>query len=260
MMRMLPLATIALSAIVGLSGVAKAASYGNFVDPTGSVSYLNVQDVNGLFGAPSVSLDSLDFTPTIYQAQCTFGTPQCPTGTRTTSDILTLDILATSGRQIDRLQITEGLDYAIQSFDPAGFASVSVLANVFIDIIGVNGQSVNGINANAPILLTPSNSASVFGLGAQASGVILGNTGVIDLQQILVSAGGSGEITRVRVSFDNTLQAFHQGAGGQALIRKRDADFVSLTAIGSSINIPEPSTAILLMGGLALLARRRSSV
>jgi hypothetical protein len=254
MLRLLTLATLTLTALAGFSGAANAASYGNFVDPTGTVSYLNVQDVNGLFGAPSVSLDSLDFTPTTYQAQCT----QCPTGV-TTSDILTLDILATSGRQIDHLQITEGLDYSIQSFDPAGFASVSVIANVFIDIVGVNGQSVNGINANVPILLTPSNNASVFGLGAQASGVILGNTGLIDLQQILANAGGSGEITQVRVSFDNTLQAFHQGSGGQALIRKRDADFVSLTAVGSVINTPEPSTAILLMGGLALLARRRPS-
>lgn len=259
MLRLLTLATLTLTALAGFSGAANAASYGNFVDPTGSVSYMNVQDVNGLFGAPSVSLDSLDFTPTTYQAQCTFGTAQCLSGTATTADILTLDIQATSGRQIDRLQITEGLDYSIQSFDPTGFAAISVLANVFIDIVGVNGQSVNGINANVPIVLTPSNNASVFGLGAQASGVILGNTGLIDLQQILANAGGSGEITQVRISFDNTLQAFHQGSGGQALIRKRDADFVSLTAIGSVINTPEPSTAILLMGGLALLARRRPS-
>lgn len=252
MLRPLSLTAIALSALVGFSGTASAVSYGSFNDPTGTVSYLNVQDVNGLFGAPFVSLDSLDFTPTTYQAQCT----QCPTGV-TTFDILTLDIQTNSGRQIDTIQITEGLDYVIQSFDTAGFASVSVIANVFIDIIGVNGLTVNGINANIPILLTPANNASVFGLGSQASGVILGNTGSIDLQQVLVSAGGSGEITRVRISFDNTLQAFHDGSGGQALIRKRDADFVSLTVVGSEINIPEPTTAVLLMGGLALLARRR---
>ncbi len=252
MLRPLSLIAIVLPALVGFSGTANAVSYGSFSDPTGTVSYLNVRDVNGLFGAPSVSLDSLDFTPTTYQAQCT----QCPTGV-TTSDILTLDIQTNSGRQIDKLQISEGLDYVIQSFDTAGFASVSVIANVFIDIINVNGLPVNGINANIPILLTPANNASVFGLGAQANGVILGNTGLIDLQQILVGAGGSGEITGLRVSFDNTLQAFHDGSGGQALIRKRDADFVSLTVVGSIVNTPEPTTAVLLMGGLALLARRR---
>ncbi len=252
MLRPLSLTTIALSAFLGFSGTATAASYGSFTDPTGTVSYQNVQDVHGLFGAPSVSLDSIDFTPTIYQAQCT----QCPTGV-TTSDILTLEIQTNAGRQLDRIEITEGLDYVIQSFDTAGFASVSVIANVFIDIIGVNGLSVNGINAVIPILLTPSNNASVFGLGSQASGVILGNTGLIDLQQVLIGAGGSGEITRVRVSFDNTLQAFHQGSGGQALIRKRDADFVSLTVVGSIINTPEPTSAVLLLGGLALLAGRR---
>lgn len=252
MLRPLSLIPIALAALLGFSGTAKAASYGNFTDPTGTMSYQNVQDVNGLFGVPSVSLDSLDFTPTRFQAQCT----QCPTGV-TAFDMLTLDIQANSGRQLDFLQITEGLDYVIQSFDAGGFASVSVIANVFVDIVGVNGQSVNGINAVIPINLTPAFNASVFGLGSQSQGVILGSTGSIDLQTILTANGGSGEITRIRVSFDNTLQAFHDGSGGQALIRKRDADFVSLTAIGSFIDEPEPTTALLLGCGLALLAGRR---
>jgi hypothetical protein len=61
----------------------------------------------------------------------------------------------------------------------------------------------------------------------------------------------------VRISLDNTLQAFHVGSGGQASIRKRDADFVSLTVIGTEIGTPEPSTAVLILGGLALLSGRR---
>ena len=50
---------------LGFAGAAHAALYGDFMDPSGTVSYLNVADVNGLYGAPSVSLNSIDFTPRI---------------------------------------------------------------------------------------------------------------------------------------------------------------------------------------------------
>ena len=249
MLRLMLQTTIVLAALLGFGGTAMAASYGDFTDPTGTVSYLNVQDVNGLFGAPSVSLNSLDFTPTSYQAQCS----QCPTGA-TTADILTLDIQTISGRQINEILISEGLDYALQSFDAAGFASAIVTANIFIDVVEINGVTVNGINSNASISFSPANNVSVFGFGIQ-SGVITG-TRAIDIQQIILGAGAIGDATRVRISLDNTLQVFHVGAGGQAQLRKRDTDFVSLT-INGGLPIPEPTTAVLLMGGLAVLAGQR---
>ena len=127
MKKTLPLLVLASAASLGLASGAGAATYGSYTDPTGSVSYLNVSDVNGLFGAPSVSLDSLDFTPTTFQASCT----QC---TATTSDTLNLDIAAVSGKKIDQLEITEGLDYFLQSFDPSGLASVNVTATLTIGI------------------------------------------------------------------------------------------------------------------------------
>ena len=257
MFRLLFQATIVLSALLGSASTAMAASYGNFTDPTGTVSYLDVRDVNGLFGAPSVSLNSLDFTPTNYQAQCS----QCPTGA-TTADILTLDIQTISGRQIDEILISEGLDYALSSFDTAGFASAIGTANIFIDVVEINGVSVNGINSNAAISFTrtnlagstQSNNQSVFGFAID-NGVFTG-TRAIDIQQIILGAGAIGVATRVRISLDNTLQVFHVGGGGQAQLRKRDTDFVSLT-INGGLPIPEPTTAVLLMGGLAVLAGQR---
>lgn len=248
---------VLLSALLGFAGTAMAASYGDFMDPTGTVSYLNVQDVNGLFGAPSVSLNSLDFTPTNYEAQCS----QCPTGA-TTADILTLDIQTINGQQISEVLISEGLDYALQTFDDAGFAAAIVTANIFIDVLEINGVSVNGISSNAAISftrtnsqsVTQSNSQSIFGFDID-NGVFTG-TRAIDIQQVILGAGAFGEATRVRVSLDNSLQVFHQGAGGQARLRKRDTDFVSLT-INGGLPIPEPTTAVLLMGGLAVLAGRR---
>ncbi len=236
--------------VLGFAGAANAALYGDLMDPTGTVSYLNVADVNGLYGAPSVSLNSIDFTPTNFEAQCS----QCPTGS-TTSDILTMDIQAVGGQQINEIQINEGLDYTLQSFDAAGFASATVTANLFIDITEVNGVSVNGLNATVSVLFSPSNNVSVFGFGID-SGVIIGTSGSIDIAQIIADAGGTGEATRLSISLDNTLQVFHSGAGGQAQIRKRDADFVSLTINGGN-PVPEPTTALLLMGGLAALAAQR---
>jgi hypothetical protein len=44
----------------------QAANYGDFNGST--VSFLSVQDQNGLFGAPTVSGDSLDFSPNTFEA------------------------------------------------------------------------------------------------------------------------------------------------------------------------------------------------
>ena len=240
------------AAIVCLAaaGTVNAASYNDMADPSGTVFYENISDINGLYGAPTVSLNSLDFTPASFIAQCS----QCPGGS-TTSDTITLDIRATAGQQISEISVNEGLNYTVQSFSPGGFASVLAGSTIFIDILEVNGQSVNNINASVQMNFTPSDSATVFDFNSE-SGIILGATGGIDIAQIIADAGAVGEATLVRVSLDNTLTAFHSGAGGQAFIRKRDADFLSITINGGN-PIPEPSTAILLMGGLALLSGRR---
>jgi len=250
MIRQFALGAAALLFVTGFAGGASAASYGNLFDPSGTVSYENIEDIYGLFGAPIVSLNSLDFTPLDYSAQCSV----CPSGSQTT-DTLTMDIQASPGQQISEIAINEGLDYTLQSFDTSGFASVTVVANIFIDITQVNQVNVNGLSATIPVVFSPSFNQSVIGFGVE-TGLILGTSGAIDIAQIIADAGGSGEATRISISFDNTLTAFHDGSGGLAEIRKRDTDFVSLTINGGS-PVPEPGTALLLMGGLAALANRK---
>ncbi|MBY0399774.1 hypothetical protein K2X89_05730, partial [Myxococcota bacterium] len=213
MQRRLPLLILASAVWAGLSHDALAASYGSFTDPTGTVSYLNVSDVNGLFGAPSVSLDSLDFTPTTFQASCT----QC---VATTSDTLTLDIATVSGKRIDTIEITEGLDYALQSFDPSGLASVSVIATLTIGVIELGGVPVSGISQNVLVNFTPSGNPTIVGFGINPpNSVILGTSGAIDIDAIIAGAGFSGNATRLNVRFGNVLTAQHDGSGGLALIR-----------------------------------------
>lgn len=250
MKRSLSLLVLASAASFGLASTAGAATYGNYTDPTGSVSYLNVSDVNGLFGAPSVSFDSLDFTPTTFQASCT----QC---TATTADTLSLDIAAVSGKKLDQIEITEGLDYALQSFDPSGQATVSVTATLTIGVVELDGAPVSGISSNVSVLFSPSGTVSIIGLGINSpNNVILGTSGLIDIDAIVSAAGRTGDATRLRIAFGNVLTASHDGSGGLALIRKRDADFVSLT-VDAIARTPEPSTAILILGGLGALAAGR---
>lgn len=239
-----------------LAPAASAISYGDYDDVAngGMVRFLDVRDVDGLYGAPTVSLNSIDFTPSQFQAACSV----CPGGV-TTDDIISFDIQAVAGQQISEITINEGLDYSVLAFGGGAFASALVNATLFIDITEVDGQAINGINANAPASFSPSNNVSVFGPSGTASGVIIGSL-TLDLQQILADNGLQGsEATRVTVSLDNTLQAFHDG-GGSASIRKRDTDFVSLTIVGDSTVVPEPSTALLLGAGLAALAMHRRGV
>lgn len=249
MLRLTLQITLVLSAVLGIASTATAASYGSFTGATGSVSYLNVQDLNGLFGAPSVSVDSLDFTPLDFEARCS----QCPAGV-TTTDTLSLDIDTISGRAVDEIRITEGLDFTVLSYDTTGLASARVQADLVVDVLELNGVPVSGIGRSTSIVYVPS-LVSVDGFGSR-NGIMIGDLRV-DIAEIIASAGATGDATLVRIALSNTLQAIHDGSGGEARIRKRDADFISMTIAASLSDVPEPTTAVLLLGGLAGLAARR---
>lgn len=257
MTRNLTRSLLLLLALSGFAaGQASAALYGNFMDPTGTVFYNNVEDVNGLYGMPSVSLNSLDFTPTTFDATCSSGCAGNPApGVATTTDTLTMDIVAIGGQQITQIDINEGLEYTLTAFGAGAFASVTVSSNIFIDIFEVDGASVNGINATYTMDFAPANNFSVFGPSGVEAGIPFTGIANIDIASILAANAVVGDATGVRISFDNTLNAFHSG-GGLAQVRKRDQDFVSLT-INGGVPVPEPGTALLLLGGLAALAAHR---
>lgn len=243
-MRSISVAALALSSALLLSSTSHAALYGNYGGST--VDFLNVRDQNGLFGAPTVSVDSLDFSPNAFEAICP-GAPSCPPSPVQVDDTLTLTIDARNGSFIDDVLLTEAGDTALSSFLNA-FAATSVTATVFVDIFEINGVAVNNINGNAQMVFTQNGQfeSTDEGYGTHVwTGSLL-----IDLDQIIANAGGSGRATLVEINLNNTLVAF-AADGATARIEKKDIDGLAITVV------PEPGTALLMGLGLAGLAAIR---
>ena len=230
---------LALAFAVAVPGLASAASYGNYSSPTGTVDFLNVADTNGLFGTPTVSGDSLDFSPNAFEADCAVSAT-CPPTPHTVDDTLTLQISANSGNFIEQIQLSEAGDTTLSSFLSA-FASSSVTADVFIDILEIDGNSVNNVNANQQMVFT---SGGTFDTNVEGSGTHTWTGSLlIDLGTIIANAALTGEATLVELNISNTLTAFAENQAA-ARIEKKDFDGLAITVV------PEPGTAILMTLGL----------
>lgn len=243
-MRSISIAALAFCSALLLASSSQAALYGNFGGST--VDFLNVRDQNGLFGAPTVSVDSLDFSPNTFEAICP-GTG-CPPSPLQVDDTLTLTIDAKTGSFLDDILLTEAGDTALSSFLNA-FAATSVSATVFVDIFEINGVAVNNINGNAQMVFSQSQFDTTQFTGTRIwTGSLL-----IDLDQIIANAGGQGRATLVEINLNNTLVAFAQ-SGASARIEKKDIDGLAITIV------PEPTTALMMgLGLLGLASFRRHS-
>jgi len=240
----LSIGIIGIGSALLLASASQAANYGDFNGST--VSFLNVRDQNGLFGAPTVSGDSLDFSPNSFEAVCP-GAPGCPPSPAMVDDTLTITIQANSGSYIDDVLLSEAGDTTLSSFLDA-FAASTVSATVFVDIFEIDGVAVNNINGNAAMTFTQNGQfeSNDEGYGTHVwTGSLL-----IDLDSIIASAGGSGRATRVELNLDNTLVAF-AADGASARIEKKDIDGLAITVV------PEPTTAVLMGLGLLGLASIR---
>ena len=223
---------------------ATAAVYGNYSGST--VTFIDVQDQNGLFGAPTVSGDSLDFSPNAFEADCSLSI-DCPPTPHTVDDTLTLGIDADPGSFIDDVVLSEAGDTTLQSFVGALAASV-VTATIFVDIFEIDNVSVNNISES--FSMTFSNGGN-YNSGVDGYGTFIWNGGItIDIDQIIANAGLTGQATLIEINLDNTLTAF-AAAGATSRIEKKDIDGLAITVV------PEPGTALLMGLGLAGLASIR---
>lgn len=231
---------LALALSVTSASVASAAFYGDFTSPTGTVSFLNVADVNGLYGMPIASGNSLDFSPNSFEAECA-ASPGCPPTPHTVSDTLTLQVDAHSGNFISSLLMTESGDTSLQTFLGA-FAATTVVGDVFLDILEINGVSVNNVNSAGSMVFTRNGQYETNDEGTGThlwEGLLL-----LDIDQVIANAGLFGQATLVEVSLSNTLTAYAE-SGATARIEKKDIGGLAITVI------PEPETALLM--GLGLL-------
>lgn len=233
-----------------LASDAFAVGYGTFAGT--NVTYQTVTDGAGLFGAPTISGDNLDFSPVNFELNCP--TVGCPTGTPTLlDDTLTFKLLANDPNVgIANITIAESGDTTLFSvLNALGVTSVDL--SVFVQIEEINGVPVVGSN---PAL----SAATTINLGsfstANGNGTFLWGGGTtVDLDAMIALAGLSGRATRVDFSMDNTLTGY-AASGATVRIEKKDIDGLTVTG-----NVPEPGTALLLglgLAGLSSIRRTRS--
>lgn len=230
-----------------LASNAFAVAYGTSVGT--NVTYQNVTDGAGLFGAPTISGDNLDFSPTNFELLCP--SVGCPTGAPTfLDDTLTFKLIANDNNVgIVNITIAESGDTSLFAIGAAlGLTSVDL--SVHVQIEEINGVPVVGFNPALSVSTTVNLGSFDTTIDGNGTFVWSGNS-VVDLDAMIALAGLSGRATKVDFSMDNTL--FGYAASG-ATVRIEKKDIGGLTVTG---NVPEPGTALLLGIGLAGLSSIR---
>ena len=249
-MRIWPCALSSLAAlIVSAPASAVPINHGDFVGST--VTYLQVTEDSGtdatpLFGAPSVFADVLDFNPVSFNSSSTGAG-----GVDITDGTLTFMVTANPGNVIDELAFSEAGDFTLTG--PGGVGTFAgVTSSIFIDIVEVDGSGITPVQVITSMTFAPS--AGNWDLLNDGPGPLNGiwtGGATVDLLQALIDENVpfTSGVTKVNVSLDNTLSTTSED-GTSSFIAKKDTK-------GLSVTTPEPSTVVLLAGGLLALARRR---
>lgn len=252
---------IRLAAIAGLccsvlllSRVSSAApiNHGDFMG--NAVWFRDVQEDSGtdptpLYGAPTVSGNSLDFDPVSFNAFAAGAG-----GLDLTDGTLSMKIEAKPGNGMSQLLYNEAGDFTLLGFGTDNTFS-SVRAAFFVNILEVDGAGITPINLNTTMAMSPD--GGVYRLNEQGGGPLQqGNwTGhlTVDLDGALNDAGIPFNVgaTMVTVTLDNTLTALSED-GTSAFIAKKDFGGTTITVV-----VPEPASLMLLACGLLVLATGR---
>lgn len=249
-------AALAASFFVSTPLHAVPINYGDFVGT--NVTYIDVTEDSGtdatpLFGAPTVSGNSIDFSPPSFNAFASGAG-----GNDTTDGTLTFMLQAMNGHYIASIDFSEAGDTTLTGF--SGDAYSSVTATVFVDIFEVDNTPISQINVpGANMVFTPSAGdyqLSTDGGGGPAYNTIWTGSLMIDLDQALIDAGQlfKNGATKVTVTLDNKLVALSQD-GTSAFIAKKDFDGLSVTP--EIPDVPEPASVLLLLMGLGIVGLGR---
>lgn len=269
-------AVLALLLSVCQPSIGAQMNYGTFMGT--HVSYVDVTEDSGadeplpLFGAPTVTGNSIDFNPVGFDASSMNG------GADITDSNLVFMVTAKSGSRISSIQLSEAGDTTLAGNVPLNSTgtATSVTATGVIDIHEFNFTPINHISV--PFSMTFSPSGGTYFLGTDGGGGPIYHTPwtgslTIDIDAILTANGyiiQPGPIdpetgaTKISIDLDNTLSAVSQ-AGTSAHIAKKDFGGISIksnvrTELGGEPEIPEPVSFVLAglgIAGLTLVRRTR---
>jgi len=265
---LLPLLVLFASLIAG-SAANATNTWTSYFGP--SISFTNIQETSNLgdpelppagagtccFGQPTGLGDALLFFPTDFVAEASGAGGFDSTGAQ-------LQVLLTAtgpAATIDQILISEFGDATL--IGPAGTGGTGAFASMagFVTVLEVNGIPVapivigfNAAGGSDPGVILDAFSPVAIGDGSYARPAFIGTTlwngkVIIDLESVVPGA------TKAQLSLDNDLYAYSELVGNSAKIQKKVVDGPSII-IGV---IPEPGTAMLLGGGLLVMAIRARS-
>jgi hypothetical protein len=248
-------------------------NYGTFMGT--HVTYVNITEDSGadeplpLFGAPTVTGNSIDFNPVGFDAASANG------GSDITDSNLVFMVTAKSGSRIQSITLNESGDVTLAGNVGPGTMSTAaaVFASGVVDIHEVNFAGINHISV--PFSMTFNPSGGTYFLGTDGGGGPIFNTQwsgsvTIPIEQILIANGfmippgpvdPDGGATKISIDLDNTLVAVSQ-SGTSATVSKKDFGGISIrvnvpSEPGGEMElrpIPEPATLVLAgFGALGLL-------
>lgn len=233
-------ATLAVTVVLCVTGTTRAAiSYGNYSGTT--VDYVNVtEDNQNLYGTPTITGDTLSFSPVEFEAQSSGAVPpQLVDGT------LSFVLDAKGSNSIDAFQISEAGAYDLLGVGTSA-TQVSVAVVMSINVLEVNGVAASYAPFAVSQLLFTDNRAAGVDFATPWSA-----TGTFDIANLaLINRGITGDITKVAITINNKLLAQSE-AGSTSFIDKKAINGFTLTVV------PEPASLALLAAGAALVGYGR---
>jgi len=230
---------------------AAAINYGNFNGT--NVMYLQVTedsstDPTPLFGAPTVTNDSLTFNPTSFGASATGAG-----GVDITDGTLAATLMTTGAKRIHKVSFAEAGDYTLAGGAGTTATAASVGASFFLRVIELDGVGVAPISFSGNLAVSPSGGTYDFVNDPHGPAAIWTGSASFDIDALLASQNITGQATKILLSLDNVLLATSE-AGTFSTIKKKEFEGVTVTV---DTNVPEPASIAFFALGCAVLLGRR---